>query len=249
MEKEKFLLQNLVPEEETQRIFDKVFDKTAIETLHYLAHKGYFNKVEFVISTGKEAHVFRAVDASENFRAVKIYKIETSDFNNMAKYLEGDMRFKKTKQNKRSLVFSWTRKEFRNLEALNTAGIPVPLPIASKNNVLVMEFIGNNGEAAKTIKENPVEIEKFFDFAVDSLAKMLFRAELVHSDFSEYNVLNNRGKPILIDCGQAVLTSHPNARDFWQRDLKNIANYLSKNGLKKTSAEIEEKVREKKNNL
>ncbi|MDD5163970.1 MAG: serine protein kinase RIO, partial [Candidatus ainarchaeum sp.] len=211
--------------------------------------KGYFKTVEFVISTGKEAHVFRAVDASGNFRAVKIYKIETSDFKNMSKYLEGDVRFKKIKQNKRSLVFAWTRKEFKNLEALNKAGISVPLPIVSKNNVLIMEFIGQEGKAAKTIRENPVEAEKFFDFAVDALAKMLFRAELVHSDFSEYNVLNNNGGPVLIDCAQAVLTSHPGAKDFWERDLKNIANYLAKKGMKKTPAEIEEEVRKKKNNL
>jgi len=243
MEKEKFLLQNIVPEEETRRIFAQVFDKSTIETIHALANKGYFKTLEFVISTGKEAHVFRAVDSSGNFRAVKIYKIETSDFKNMGKYLEGDIRFKSIKKTKRDLVFAWTRKEFKNLEALNKAGIPVPLPIVSKNNVLVMEFIGKNGKAARAIKDEPPQLRKFYDFAVDALARMLFKAELVHSDFSEYNVLNSAGKLVLIDCGQAILTSHPSAREFWQRDLKNIANYLNKNGLKKTSEELEEEVK------
>src|SRR3989338_5861598 len=246
MEKQKFLLQNLVPEEETRRIFAQVFDKSTIETLHALASRGYFKTVEFVISTGKEAHVFRAVDSSGSFRAIKIYKIETSDFRKMSKYIEGDPRFKRIKQTKRDLVFAWTRKEFKNLELLNSAGVSVPLPIAFKNNVLIMEFIGKKGEAAKIVKEDSVPAEKFFDFAVGALAKMLFNAELVHSYFSEYNIMNNSGKLVVIDCAQAVLSSHPFSKEFWQRDLKNTANYVSKQGMKKTPLEIEEAVKERK---
>lgn len=243
MKKEKFLIQDLVPEEQVQRIFARVFDKQTISTLTQIAHKGLFDTVEFVISTGKEAHVFRAIDSAGKFRAVKIYKIETSDFKNMAKYLEGDMRFKGIKKNKRDLVYAWTRKEFKNLQLLNNAGISVPLPIAFKNNVLVMEFIGKNGEAAKILKDNSVSAEQFHDFAVDALAKTFFRAGLVHSDFSEYNVLNNAGELVLIDCAQAVVHSHPNAKEFWKRDLRNTANYLGKKGLKTSAEELEKEIK------
>jgi len=246
MQKEEFQLKKLVPEEKTRRIFAQVFDRQTISILAQMANKGIFDTVEFVISTGKEAHVFRAVDSAKKYRAVKIYKIETSDFNTMSKYIEGDVRFKGVKKNKRDLVFAWTRKEFKNLELLNSVKVTAPLPIAFKNNVLVMEFIGTKGEAAKTVRENPVTAEKFRDFAVDALSKMFFDADLIHSDFSEYNILNRQEELVLIDCAQAVVKTHPHAKEFWQRDLKNISNYLRKKGLEISSEELENEIKKRK---
>jgi RIO kinase 1 len=40
------------------------------------------------------------------------------------------------------MVRLWAEKEYRNLSRLYTNGIPCPKPIALKNHVLVMEFIG-----------------------------------------------------------------------------------------------------------
>lgn len=247
MRESDFSLQKLVPEEKTKQIFAKVFDRQTIETVHALATKGYFDVLEFVISTGKEAHVFRARDTSGNYRAVKIYKIETSDFKNMSKYLEGDIRFKGVKGNRRELVYAWAKKEFKNLVLLNNVGVRVPLPIAFRGNVLVMEFIGENGNASPTLKEAPLEnAEKVHSTIVDFMARMLFKARLVHSDVSEYNILNKNGELVLIDCAQAVLNSHPNAKSFFERDVANISHYLVKNGIKITENELIEEIRSKK---
>jgi RIO kinase 1 len=87
-------LKKYLADEAERRVFAKVFSRSAIMAVHELATKGYFGVLEFVVSTGKEAHVFRARDVSGNYKAVKIYKIETSDFKNMNRYLEGDVRFK-----------------------------------------------------------------------------------------------------------------------------------------------------------
>src|SRR3989344_1462010 len=87
-------LKEYIKEEKLRKTFAKVFDQQTIMTVHKIAKKGYFNILEFVVSTGKEAHVFRASDTAGNPRAVKIYKTKTSDFKNMEKYVNGEQRFK-----------------------------------------------------------------------------------------------------------------------------------------------------------
>lgn len=244
------MIRELIREEKSRKIFADVFDRQAIETIHSMASKGYFDRLEFVVSTGKEAHVFRAVDASGNYRAVKVYKIETSDFGIMQEYIEGDRRFGKVKKTKREMVFAWAKKEFTNLEAMRNAGVRVPMPIAFKNNVLVMEFIGSRGEAAKTLKEHaPKDTKKFHSIIVDFLARMLYKAKIVHADLSEYNILNNSEEFVVIDAGQAVPLTHPKAKAFFERDLTNIGNYLAKIGEKTDSESLLAEIKAKKSFL
>lgn len=227
-------LRSYIKEEEARRVFAQVFDARTITSIHKLAERGLFQVLEFVISTGKEAHVFRAVDASGNFRAVKIYKIETSAFRHMEKYVTGDERFRSLKKGKRELVYAWTKKEHRNLERAREADVRVPMPLGFRENVLVMEFIGTpKGEAAPTLKDMGskfTDAQKLHETVVDWLARLYSKAELVHADMSEYNILVNGDELVLIDCGQAVLLDHPNAKGFFERDVQNMANCLQKLG-------------------
>ncbi len=232
-------LVELVKEQNSRAVFAKVFDNKTISTVHALAGKGHFDKLEFLINVGKEAHVFRAVDASGNFKAVKIYKIETSDFNKMGEYVEGDYRFKNVGHNKMDLVYAWTRKEFKNLMALKEAGVKVPLPHAFQENVLVMEFIGTEGNASLTAREKPfADSEKFYETITSAVAKMVSKAKLIHADLSEYNILNKEEEAVIIDCGQAVPTNHPRAKEFFERDLQNLTHYFNKIGIKKSKEEV-----------
>jgi RIO kinase 1 len=243
-------LRQHIQDEKIRQIFNQVFDQHTILTIHELATKNEFDVLEFLVNAGKEAHVYRAKNLSGFYRAVKIYKIETTAFKNMRKYLEGDMRFKDVKRNRRSLVFQWTRKEFRNLQELEKAGVRVPAPFVFKNNVLVMEFIGEKGVAAPLLKEKPVkDIHQLYEQLVECIARMLYKAKLVHADLSEYNILNLKECPVIIDCGQAVLTTHPHAREFFERDIKNMASYFSKMGLLVGSDAFKKKVKKWKKSL
>ncbi len=237
-------LREFIKREPTQRVFAKVFDRSTIESVHALSLKGFFEEVEFVVSTGKEAHVFRARDKSGNFRAVKAYKVSTSNFHSMGEYISGDQRFRNVKKNKRDTVFAWTKKEFKNLQKATEAGANVPLPHGFMNNVLVMEFVGEKGEAAKTLKDGGAKsAEKIRKGFVEFMARM-YNADLVHADLSEYNVLMRGKEMVFIDLGQAVLTSHPKAEEFFERDLRNVCGYLEKNGLKKTPKELRGEVKD-----
>ncbi len=235
---EKLNVYRFIKDEELQKIFAKVFDHNTIQACHKLSTRGIFDVVEYLINVGKEAHVFRARDVSGNFRAVKIYKVETSDFKHMDKYLIGDERFRDVRRDKRDIVFAWTKKEYNNLERMADAGIRVPLPTSFYENLLVMEFIGLDGKAAENLFNGGCkDYKKAYATVIDWMARLYFKAGLIHADLSEYNILVNHdatGKEelVLIDCGQAVLTTHPMAKEFFERDVKNVAKYFAKNGVK-----------------
>ncbi|NIW52844.1 MAG: serine protein kinase RIO, partial [Candidatus Korarchaeota archaeon] len=52
-----------------------------------------------------------------------------------------------------SLIYAWAQKEFKNLQRAMDAGVRVPEPIAISKNVLIMSFIGKNGDSAPLLKE------------------------------------------------------------------------------------------------
>src|SRR3989338_58349 len=242
MKREIETLKNYISEEKDRKIFAQVFDANAVMAIHVLATRGLFDLLEFVVSTGKEAHVFRATDVSGNYRAVKLYKIETSDFRNMQKYIVGDRRFKSIGSDKRRIVYAWVRKEYKNLVLASGAKARVPLPLGFKDNALVMEFIGSNGKAAPRLKDFKVEsieqLEGFYLQTIEFMARMFYGAGIVHADLSEYNALVNDNELVFIDLGQAVLRTHPSAREFFERDVKNVADFYSKKGLRKSFEEV-----------
>ena len=137
---------------------NEVFDKITLETLYKLANQGYIDVLNGAISTGKEANVLTGITDDEKFVAVKIYRIATSDFKKMDYYLKGDPRFNIKTKNKRKIIYSWVTKEFKNLTRLYDAGVRVPKAFTSSNNVLIIEFIGDeNGNPAQPVKNQPPE--------------------------------------------------------------------------------------------
>ncbi len=222
--------EKIIKTKEARKIFDDVFDKATLNIIYELSRKKYFEEVEFVIATGKEGNVFRC-KSGNNYYALKIYKIETSDFRHMNDYIVGDERFKETKKDKLSIIETWTRKEFKNLEEFTKAKIRVPLPIYFKRNCLLMEFIGNE-IASPRAKDKPFEnMQEKYEIICDYMAKMIKR-KIVHADLSEYNILNNNEELIIIDVGQAISTMHPKAKEFFERDVNNMSKWFSKYGVK-----------------
>jgi RIO kinase 1 len=240
LEKEK----KLIKDEHARSIFNKVFDKATLTAVHELARKKFFEEVEYLLSTGKEGCVFRA-KSGNNYYALKIYKIETSDFKHMNEYIMGDERFKETRKDKLETVKSWTKKEFRNLEELTKAKIRVPLPLATNRNCLLMEFIGKNGEQAPRAKDKPFkDAQTAYETLCEYIAKMI-NAKLIHADLSEYNILNNEEEMVIIDAGQAVTTMHPNAKTFFERDIQNTSKWFAKQGIETDYEKMYEDVKKK----
>ena len=136
-----------------------VFDEFTNRTIFKLMSQGHFDGLIGPISLGKEAVVFQAQKQDEKV-AVKLYRLETCDFNRMYDYLKYDPRFK-VKRGKRNIIFIWAQREYRNLLKARDAGVFAPKPIVILNNALVMEFIGNENAAPK-IKDSDIVNPKEF---------------------------------------------------------------------------------------
>jgi RIO kinase 1 len=213
---------------------EEVFDQATLMVIYEFLKTGVLYEVHGVVNAGKEARVYWGKNKEGKDLAVKIYLTASAEFRRgMLKYIEGDYRFKGVKRDTRSLIFTWAQKEFRNLEQASRAKVRVPKPIAVKNNVLVMEFIGKNGVNAPTLKEQaPSDPDGVYEVLLTYLVRLYRKAELVHGDLSEYNVMMWKGKPVIFDVAQAVPTSHPMAEFFLRRDLGNVNRFFSRLGVK-----------------
>ena len=221
-----------------RKTMDEVFDRSTLFSIEKLISNRVIDYIDFPISTGKEGNVFLAFTPDDKTVVLKIYRISTATFKHMTEYILGDPRFQSIHKSKRDIVFAWTAKEFKNLELLQLNGIPSPNPIKKINNVLVMEFIGNNRQPAPLLKDVKLDHpKKTFDKLVSYMKTMFESSDLIHSDLSPFNVLYHDDKPVIIDVGQAVLKSHPRAREFLHRDVHTIVKYFKRYKIKIPSEE------------
>ena len=212
------------------KVTDSVFDDATLGALYKLVQDGHVDAFGGPISTGKEANVYTALGPDDEV-AVKVYRINASDFRRMRNYLDGDPRFEGIGADKKKVVVAWTKKEYANLERARTAGVRVPTPLAVERNVLVMEYLGGEEDRAKRLNEVHVENPETAFEVVREYARRLYRAGLVHGDLSEYNLVVHEGELCVLDLGQAVTVHHPNSREFLERDCHNVAVFFRRQGL------------------
>ncbi len=224
-----------------------VFTYEVLESVGKLGAKGAIDRIMGPIATGKEADVFLGIRKGKKI-VVKIFRLSSASYfrkPTVLQYILGDERFKRIKRSPKSLIRSWSMKEFRNLKKAHEAGVNSPEPIAIEKNVLVMSFIGGRKPAPRLLDAGAKEPEKLLGSITAQIAK-LYKSGLVHADLSEYNILVSKGKPYLIDFGQGVLLSHPNAEEFLERDARNICNFFKKSGVECEVDGILRKIKGKK---
>lgn len=233
--------QRMLKKQKSDRsVFEGVFDKSTLMILNHIMNAGVFRYLDGVIASGKESGVYAGVTAKNTTVAVKIYTVTSSEFRHRSQYIAGDPRFGVSRKGIRNIVNLWAKKEFKNLRTACYAKIPVPKPIYVKGNVLVMEFIEEDGIPAPTL--NLCEIERKYYLDILKIVSRLYKAKLVHADLSEYNVFLHKNKPMIFDFGSAVSILHPNAEKFLMRDLVNINRFFNKKGIDVYESEKEMKV-------
>jgi len=222
-----------------QKTESEVFDRFTLKTFEKLISNKILDIVDFPISTGKEGNVFRGITPDGVNVAIKVYRISTSTFKHIQKYIIGDPRFQSIHKSRRDLVFAWTQKEFKNLKRIEKTKILAPKPIKCLNNVLVMEYLGTENTPAPLIKDvkikNPEDIFK----KIISYIKIMYKnSNMVHADLSQFNIIYHKNQPYIIDFGQAVLLEHENSHDFLKRDIHRIVTYFNKNNITETEKQI-----------
>ncbi len=218
------------------KTLNDVFDIFTEKNIFKLISQGHFAALESPISIGKEANIFTAKKGKDRV-IVKIYRLNTCDFNKMYEYLKFDPRYSDTRRSRRQVIFTWVQREYRNLLKSREAGVRVPTPIAVFSNILVLEFIGSDEPAPKLKDLIPENLEKFFDEVILNMKK-LFKAGIVHGDLSAFNILNFNDKPVFIDMSQSTTTENPRFQEYLLRDVKNVCNHFRKIGLKLDDDEV-----------
>ena len=213
-----------------KKTYGDVFDRRTLMAFYKLLKKT-IEYVEFPISSGKEAIVFRAMGKDGSLLAVKVYLISRLNYKGLSKFVDGDERFANIHKTKDNIVFLWAKKEFKNLQTYYNKGVRVPAPVKVWKNIVVMKYVGDVEHPAPLLKDSIEKLKKEIIFEIIEEMKKMFKAKLIHGDLSEYNMLYWGGAPWIIDVGQAVPWTHPLAYELLQRDIRNVVNFAKKLGL------------------
>ncbi len=200
------------------------------------------HKIEILsnVKSGKEATVYRVI-LDGQLVAMKLYKDpDEINFKNTGAYLFGKY-YKRpserkaiTKNNKFAKKLkhrNWVKREFFMLEKLFDNRAMIPKPILQVENAIFMELLGDEYTVAPRLCDihlSNIEAKKALDLILKNI-NLFWNLGIVHADLSEYNILWWKNNPYIIDFPQSIdIRTHPNSKEFFDRDLKTILKYFSK---------------------
>ncbi|EJC98445.1 RIO1-domain-containing protein [Fomitiporia mediterranea MF3/22] len=217
---------------------EQVLDPRTRIILYKMIGRGLLQEINGCVSTGKEANVYHALSPEGKHLALKIYKTSILIFKDRDRYVSGEHRFRTgySRHNPRKMVRVWAEKEMRNLKRLAVAGVPGPRPIEVRENVLVMEFLGDEeGWASPRLKDAKIpesEHPRLYQDLLLTVRRLFHECHLVHADLSEYNILYDANSLFIIDVSQSVEHDHPHAFDFLRKDIGNVEEFFSRRGVR-----------------
>ena len=104
-----------------------------------------------------------------------------------------------------------------------------PTVVSYNKHVLVMSFIGQDGVAARKLRDAPLSkkmANECFTQVRHAMHALYHECRLVHADLSEYNILYHKKKVWIIDVGQAVEPTHPRAHEYLFRDCLQVVRFF-----------------------
>ena len=232
--------------DDARKIFKGVLDDQSLYSMYQIGKQLKIKHFSGFVKTGKESSVILAENIKGQKFAIKVYAIEAANFRNIKKYIIGDRRFTSIKNSKRDIVFAWCRKEFSNLQIAFLAGVKCPRPYSFKNNILAMDFIGDDNVAPRLMEVMPKDPKNVIELILVNMKK-LYDAGIIHGDLSPYNILLHEEIPYFIDFSQGILIDNTLSKELLERDISNIVNYANKIGVEITKEDIRERLNTKKN--
>jgi len=191
--------------------------------LHALVTEDVIISLGQPYGVGKEATVYRALDAQENEVAVKFLRWGRTSFRSVRRLRGVDD----------SAVSSWAEfskqaanREFQALRLMHRIKGHVPQPIAINRHILVMSKM--TGVLLRFVNElnNPQAV---LTQILDQTHLAYHKAEIIHGDLSEYNVfVDEEDRTTIFDWPQWQPVTHPNAMWLLKRDITNILKYFKR---------------------
>jgi len=226
------------------------------DTFEHFLGEGLIEAVIRPLKHGKEAsvHLCRANPrlTGETLAALKIYHpLDRRDFRDESIYRDGEwikerrIRValeKKTRFGREVQGGIWVHREWETLRALHAGGCPVPRPIESTGEAILMTYVGDEVDAAPRLHEyrptDASEREDLADQIVAAVERMLYR-NVIHGDLSGYNLLVWDGIVTVIDFPQAVdPRKNRHARALLQRDLERVGEHFDRLGVHRPWARL-----------
>jgi RIO kinase 1 len=141
---------------------------------------------------------------------------------------------KKTDFGQKLRHMTWLANEFDTLRRLHAAGADVPKPFAQSENVILMEYVGDQKVNAPTLNQVSLEDREasiLFDRLMHNVELMLAH-DRIHADLSAFNVLYWNGEIKIIDFPQAVDPYvNPEAFPLFSRDVQRSCQYFARYGI------------------
>ena len=175
------------------------------------------------VGVGKEADVYEGFTPDKTRVAIKFHRLGRTSFR--------DTRRKREYLADRRHI-SWlyqsrlaAENEYKALQLMFEAGVNVPKPISQNRHTIVMSYIEGHQLSDVAFLDVP---EEFLDDIIENV-RIAYKAGVVHSDLSEYNVLvDNEAEVWIIDWPQYITIDHPNSKETLERDIRNIVYYFQR---------------------
>ena len=175
------------------------------------------------IGVGKEADVFEGVTPDNKTVAVKFHRLGRTSFRDTKRKREYLADRRHTSWLYQARLAAET--EYKALQLMQEAGVQVPEPIYQNRHTIVMQYIEGTQLSDIISLEEP---EIFLDDILENMKKA-YKAGVVHSDLSEYNILIDTETHVwIIDWPQYITKDHYNAEEILARDIGNITYYFER---------------------
>jgi RIO kinase 1 len=207
-----------------------------------------------VIKSGKEATVYccRGFQGEPPRVAAKVYRDrDVRRFSNDYAYVEGRTRgmarqdiaaiAAKSRAGREIAFGQWVVEEWKTLRLLYDAGCDVPEPLYRDGRVILMEYIGDDDDAAPMLAHADLDRDEagdVFERLMRNIELML-ACDRVHGDLSPFNVLYREGELRIIDFPQAIDPRfNGSAMPLLQRDIERICEWAARRGVEADGARI-----------
>ena len=185
--------------------------------LKALVKSGVIDAIGKQLGVGKESDIFEAINSKGTRFAVKFHRLGRTSFRQTLRkrgFVAEQTQTSWLNQSKLS-----AEKEYTALRTLTSAKVSTPKAVRHNRHIVVMSLISGT-ELKFAEMEDPKSIVKEI---LRNIRRSYLKANLIHSDLSEYNILvKPDGQILIIDWPQSVSTDHPNAHDNLTKDIQNI---------------------------
>lgn len=191
------------------------YDSLAVS---HLVKKGTISALGSLVGEGKESLVYEAIGTGPVI--LKFHRVGQRSF--------------KTVQRARGFLpdtghCPWifashlsAEQEYIALSSLHRT-VSVPLPLLMNRNVVVMSLVpGSNLNTV--ILDEP---DRFFDELIAEVTKA-YQLGFIHGDLSEYNIMTDGLRPVIIDWPQWVPPSHTNAEEILDHDIRTVCQFFQR---------------------